>query len=302
MEKHTFTKWLYSEVTAARYALISLYEQRDRMMCIERPRLEKEYMEKVGSFEETVIKEELECQLLQKKQQMIQSAINRRQPIDEAAIDAELEQERQKMLQEAAGMEAAQGFGSITTEEGEELQELYREIVRNYHPQMHPELTEVHRQLFQKAQEAYRRRDLEALKMIHEMLSSTQEDEWMLEIMLKLSVDFQEGEEEAWNPDLEYATDYTLAAEMYKHFKPMVTESAIQEEWTRCRQTMDAVMEELEQIKLNFPFTAAEMLSDPAKIEEYKKDLERRLHTATAERERRTKRIRAMIESVAVNE
>ena len=303
MSKHTFTLWLHSEVTSTRCALLTLYEQRDKLRYIEGPRLEKEYMDKVGTYEETVIKEEIECELLQKKQQMIQTAINRREPIDEAAIDAELENQRQQMIQEAAEPAAPQEYAELSGEQGDELQELYRDIVKNFHPQMHSELTEAHRQLFQKAQEAYRRRDLAALKLIHEMLYSTQEDGLALESLLE-SLTGSKAEEatEEIAPNRDYATDYSLAAMIYCGFKPTNEEAAIQEEWTRYRQMTDSVMKEMDDMRLQFPYTASDMLSDPAKIEAYKEELAHRLRTATTERERRTKEIRAMIESVAGHE
>ena len=303
MSKHTFTLWLQSEVASTRCALLTLYEQRDKLQYIEGPRLEKEYMDKVGTYEETVIKEEIECELLQKKQQMIQAAINRREPIDEAAIDAELENQRQQMIQEAAGPAAPQEYAELSGEQNDELQELYHDIVKNFHPQMHPELTEVHRQLFQKAQEAYRRRDLEALKLIHEMLYSTQEDGLSLESLLEsLTGSKTEETTEEIAPNRDYATDYSLAAMIYCGFKTTNEEAAIQEEWTRYRQMTDSVMKEMDDMRLQFPYTASDMLSDPAKIEAYKEELAHRLRTATAERERRTKEIRAMIESVAIHE
>ena len=303
MSKHTFTLWLHSEVASTRYALLTLYEQRDKLQYIEGPRLEKEYMDKVGAYEETVIKEEIECELLQKKQQMIQTAINRREPIDEAANDAELENQRQQMIQEAAGPAAPQEYAELSGEQSDELQELYRDIVKNFHPQMHPELTEAHRQLFRKAQEAYRRRDLAALKLIHEMLYSTQEDGLALESLLEsLICSKAEESTEEIAPNRDYATDYSLAAMIYCGFKPTNEEAAIQEEWTRYRQMTDSVMKEMDDMRLQFPYTASDMLSDPAKIEAYKEELAHRLRTATTERERRTKEIRAMIESVAVHE
>ncbi|MGN0371779.1 MAG: hypothetical protein ACI4F3_03105 [Enterocloster sp.] len=304
MSEHTFTLWLQSEVTSARCALLTLYEQRDKLQYIEGPRLEKEYMDKVGSYEETVIKEEIECELLQKKQQMIQTAINRREPIDEAAIDAVLETHRQQMLQEAAGPAAPQEYAELSGEQSDELQKLYRDIVKNFHPQMHPELTEAHRLLFQKAQEAYRRRDLAALKLIHEMLYSTKEDGLALKLSFELLTGSktEEDAEEETDPGIDYATDYTLAAMIYSGFKPTNEEAAIQEEWTRYRQMTDCVMREMDDMRLRFPYTASDMLSDPAKIEAYKEELAHRLRTAAAERERRTKKICAMIESVTVYE
>lgn len=299
MSRHTFTLWLRSEAAAARCALLTLYEQRDKLQFIDGPRLEKEYMDKVGSYEETVIREEIECELLRKKQQMIQTAINRREPVDEAAIDAELEVYRQQMFQEAAGT-PQQEYANLSDEQSEELQKLYREIVKNFHPQMHPELTEAHRQLFQKAQEAYRHRDLAALKLIHEMLYSMQEDGLTLELFLELLPGGQPDEEETYE-ERDYAADYSLAAVIYSSFKPTEEEAAIQEERTRYRQMTDGVMAELEEMRLQFPYSASDMLSDPAKTEAYREELAHRLRTATGERERRTGEIRAMIESVAVH-
>lgn len=301
MSKHTFTIWLHREVASARCALLTLYEQRDKLQYIEGPRLEKEYMDKVGSYEENVIKEEIECELLQKKQQMIQAAINRREPIDEAAIDAELEKHRQQLFQEAAGS-PPQEYAELSGEQSDELQELYRDIVKNFHPQMHPELTEAHHRLFQKAQEAYRRRDLEALKLVHEMLYSAQEDEAVLELTLELLIGGKADEtEEEPDADRDHTTDYSLAAMIYSGFKPTNEEAAIQEELARYRQMTDSVMKETDDMRLRFPYTASEMLSDPAKIEAYKEELEHRLRSAAAERERRTKEIRAMIESEAAH-
>lgn len=303
MSKHTFTLWLHSEAASARCALFALFEQRDLLKYIEGPRLEKEYMEKIGSYEETVIKEEIECELLQKKKQMIQTAINRREPVDEAEIEAKLEAHRLQLLQEAAGPAAPQEYAEISGEQFHELQELYHDIVSNFHPQMHPEITEAHRQLFQKAQEVYRRRDLAELKLIREMFDRMQKEGITEKILQKLFSDVQVeySVEEETVPDRDYLTDYTLAAMIYPSFKPTVEEAAIQEEWIRYRRMTADVMKEIENMKQRFPLNVSDLLSDPAKMEAYKEELAYRMRTAAAERERRTKEIRTMIESVAAH-
>ena len=98
MENHSFLNWLEREVSSSRFALLALYEKRDKLRFIDGPTLERDYMDKVGKFEESIIQEEIEVELLEKKQQMIQAAINRREPIDEAAIDAEIEKLRQEKV------------------------------------------------------------------------------------------------------------------------------------------------------------------------------------------------------------
>lgn len=295
--------WLREEVVAARCALLTLYEQRDKLRYIEKPRLEKEYMDKVGTYEETVIQEEIECELLQKKQQKIQVAVNRREPIDEIKIDEELEDERQEMMKEAAGPEELDEYEELTVEESDRLQDLYSDIVQNFHPQIHPELTEAHRQLFQKAQESYRSRDVQAMNLVHDMLHSTQEEEADLEMLLEFLIDNEDDEESVEvSPRREFATDYSLAAMIYCGFKPTNEEAAMQEELARCRQMTDEIMQQMDDMKCQFPFNASDMLLDDVQIESYKEELEHRLRTATVEREQRAKEISAIIESVNSHE
>lgn len=260
------------------------------------PRLEKSYMDQFGADEEPVIREEMECELLREKQRLVQAALNRREPIDEAVIDAELERRRQQLLREAVGTAAPQEYAELSEEQGEELQALYHDIIRDFHPQMHPGQTEAHRQLFQKAQEAYRRRDLAALQLIHAMLRSTQEEEQALERLLELLADMVR--EEAEPAPAGSAADYSLAAVIYDAFRPTGEELALREEQERCRQLTDSVMKEMDELRQQFPYTAADMLSDPAKTAAYREELAHRLRAALAEQQRRTEEIRAMIEGV----
>ena len=58
MEKHSFLDWLEREVSSARFALLALYEKRDKLRFIDGPMLERDYMDKVGNFEESIIQEE----------------------------------------------------------------------------------------------------------------------------------------------------------------------------------------------------------------------------------------------------
>ncbi len=294
--ERSFKNWLYGETSAARCALLAVYEQRDMLRYIEGPQLEREYMEKLGNFEQIVIKEEIECELLKKKQQLVQAAINRREPIDESAIDAQLDQERQEKLREAAGEAMPEEFRNLSPEEGDELQKLYREIVRDFHPEMHPELSQVHRELFKKAHEAYRRRDLDSLKLIHEMLNKTEESGLTMELMVEL---LSGGEENVSMRD--YTTDYALVSIIYSAFKATAEEATIKEECAKYQQKAEDAMREIETMRSEFPYTAAEMLSAPEKVADYKAELELRLRNATAERERRRAEIRQLIESVEVD-
>ena len=290
MAKHSFTTWLQFEVHAARCALLKLIEEEDRLKYIERPQLERLYMEAIGHYEESVVKEEMECELLTTKQRLVQAAINRREEIDEAAIDAKIETLRKDMTAAAAG-EPPQDYTELSPEQSDTLQELYGKIVKEFHPSMHPEMTEAHRELYQKAQEAYRHRDLPALQLIWDMLAAS--DGEGLQIAFDLVLGDADDSERV--PDRDYTTDYSLAAELYTSFVPFQEEAAIIEEWERFKAQTSAKMEHLQVLRQEFPFNAKQMLSDPQQVAEYRQELEQRMRQAKTEHERLTREIEQMI-------
>ena len=132
------------------------------------------------------------------------------------------------------------------------------------------------------------------------MLTSADGDGIDIELLMSM-LDVSDIVEENKSADERFTADYTLAAELYGSFIPTSEEAAIQEEWTRYKQNIDEVMSEMENIKTQFPYTAAETLSDPDKLAEYKAGLEHRLYEATKERERLTKEIEKMKEVVVQN-
>jgi len=89
---------------------------------------------------------------------------------------------------------------------------------------------------------------------------------------------------------------------LYPHFRHTAEEASLQEEWERYKAEADGMMVVIENIQKDFPFSAAQMLSDPEHLAAYKKDLEYRLYEAQKERERLSQQIRSMIERVTVHE
>lgn len=294
MTTHSFTNWLKIEVHSARSALLRLYEEEERLKHIEGPRLEREYMEAVGHYEETVVKEEMECELLTTKQRLVQAAINRREEIDEVAIDQKIEELRKDMMDAAVGDPPPQPYADLSGEQSDELQNLYGQIVKQFHPQMHPEMTQAERELYQKAQEAYRRRDLPALKLIWEMLMSgyAQMELEMVEGPTELQANTEPVREESTR---DYTTDYSLASELYPGFIPLQEEAAILEEWKKYKEKAEEMLEALQQMKEKFPYSAQEMLENKEMLEEYKQNLENRMHIAKKQREQLTQNIKHMI-------
>lgn len=100
-------------------------------------------MQKIGMYEEQALKLELEVSLQEQKKLMIQAAINRREPVDLEAIEKQLDEERANQLNRLnetykAGTHQNE---TLTVEEKEELQCLYKDIVREFHPQVRSNMT-----------------------------------------------------------------------------------------------------------------------------------------------------------------
>ena len=285
MSEACYEIWFKNELELIQDALIKLYETRDKMMYIDRTLLEQKYMEAVGDFEENIIRAEIECELLEKKKQMIQSALNRREEINIAAIDAEIDKLREELLTEAKGSEV-NNLPQLTPEQQKELQSYYNDIVKNYHPASN-NLTPHQRQLYDKAVEAYRRFDLETLKLIWEMFFG--QDGSMIE--LRFSISSSSGEKMPY-----VAEHYDLAAELFEHLTKTEEDVIYLDEIKRYQQLSDKVVKDISDLKDTFPFNAEEMLNDPQKLEEYKQELNQRLYAAEQKQKKLEAEINKMLE------
>ena len=57
--------------------LLKSYEAYYFLKCIEAKKYEKNYMDKIGFFEEKILKAELDVEILEKKRELMQTAMNR---------------------------------------------------------------------------------------------------------------------------------------------------------------------------------------------------------------------------------
>lgn len=176
---------------------------------------------------------------------------------------------------------------------------MYRELVRNFHPQMHPELTAVQKELFQKAQEAFRRRDIPTLRLIYEMLVSTADYGDLLGLLQRQFP--TEDEEMNRTEQCEVSADYKLAALIYPNFRPTAMENSVRKEWIGYQKSIENKLEERNDLQKQFPYNAAEMLSDSATVEAYKEEPQQRLRQAKLNSERLRQMICTMLEGVSAH-
>lgn len=292
-----FAGWLAQEVESAQNALLTRIEQLDTLRYVEAPKLRSEYMVKIGTSEEEVLDAELNTKMLQRKLELIQIKRNRREPIDMAEIDQQIAAERKELLEQAEVADAAgQQLPQLTEEQQDELQKLYHKIVENFHPQVHPNLTDTEKALYEKAVEAYRSRNLDALKLIDEILFK---DNISLVLQASLSIDDAEDDEQHAAALAEaLSADYTLAKQLYPYFEPSqqdaVLRSAAERYTVQCEETED----EIEQLRQTFPFTAQSTLADSEKTKAYLEQLSLRKLRALDAQKTLTQKINSIMEEL----
>ena len=270
MRKQTFTAFLTAEVESARLALLAAYQERDRVLYVEAAPLRKKYMDIFGVVEDAVLRAELERHLLERKRDLIQIAINRREPVDLAAIEKLLEEEKAELLKQLESEDrTSKEMPELTEEQMQTMQRQYREINQAFHPSMHPEISETQRELFEKAQEAYRNQDPDAMKLVYDMLFEPVDFGALANVLREARADPLSPRQSFVKFAHELETDYALAKELYNCFLPAeedrVVSSAL-DIYTAKRHLME---EEIEAIRKGFPFNAVEVINDPAKQEEY---------------------------------
>lgn len=255
MRTQTFDDWLIREVAASRMALITAYEKRDHLLYVEAPSLRKRYMDAIGTVEESVLQAELEVSLLRRKAELIQIALNRRETVDLASIEAQLDAEKEEKI---AAMEQADltlnELPQLTAQQAQTLQGQYRAIIRNFQPAMNPDISDIQRELYQKALEAYKMQDAAAMQLIYDMLLAPLNMDGVLGVLLSEAVqqnDAAEERQELFHSIAdELATDYTLAKELYRCFAPREEDHVIQNALESYKSQREEILAEIDRIRV----------------------------------------------------
>ena len=290
MGNSCFAGWLAQEVESAQNALLTRIEQLDTLRYVEAPKLRNEYMVKIGTTEDEVLNAELDAKMLQRKLELIQIKRNRREPIDMAEIDQQIEAERQAMLVQAETDDAAsQRLPQLTEEQQAELQELYHKIVEGFHPQVHPNLTDTEKALYEKAVDAYRNRNLAALKLIDEILFKDD-----IAFALKTTLSVVEEEEQQQAAVLAEALSAVLPLLAGEEGQDAVLRAAA-ERYTVQREETET---EIEQLRQTFPFTAQATLAAPEKTKAYLEQLTLRKFRAQDAEKQLTQKLNRIMEEL----
>ena len=168
---------LKAETEKLRTELSMLLLERDELVFVICRNLETEYMLKLGGLEHQLYAKQCEAQRLKRKAELIQAALNRQKKPDFAKIDSLLDEEfaayQEKLDEQVRKMNEALKHGSaevLSPEDTKELKSLYRKIVKVLHPDLHPNISDAERQLFENAVTAYKNGDLLSIRAIYETI------------------------------------------------------------------------------------------------------------------------------------
>lgn len=199
---------LKAEIAALREILTTLVIERDHLLGVTCPEIEAAYLRELGGLEVEVFYARYEARMLKRVMELMRASINRNEHFDaetvfktvreeEAQYRAFCDELHKKAAAAAAAAELQKQRQNGTEETSQEainkaalLKKLYRRIVKEMHPDLHPDQDEATRDLFKKANAAYEQGDLKTLQEIAAMLDGeTPEDKEQLLASLKAERD-----------------------------------------------------------------------------------------------------------------
>lgn len=149
---------------------IKLLNDKDVLISWGKPQLEALYATRIGVHQIKLLQQQLRIKALKRKTELVQAAINTEQPYDvneiELIVALELSNLEQQIMNQTSEINAATSLLSNldTPERSSELKKLFKQLAKQLHPDVNPNLTSEQMELWHKVQKAYKYGDLEQLK------------------------------------------------------------------------------------------------------------------------------------------
>lgn len=164
---------LQDKVASLQQELLDLVEDHDHLLYVICVNIENDYMLKMGYLEVKAFELQLTFSRMRREISMIQACINRGEPVQPTVIQERLEAEfasfQAKLTDQLNQLDSALGRAKadcLSEDEAKELKQLYRQLVKAWHPDMNPNLGPEYAQLFERAVQAYRNGDLVTMRIL----------------------------------------------------------------------------------------------------------------------------------------
>lgn len=146
------------------------------------PNIMAHYATTIGVKEYETLNLDVEVRRLKATIEMIQAIANQGKKPNleqiEAAVEDELQSWKEKVDQMLSEITAGKDRlnNQMTTEESAELQKLYRMLAKKLHPDLNPDLTEKHKSLWARVQQAYGSGNLKEMRALALMVDDLPEE------------------------------------------------------------------------------------------------------------------------------
>lgn len=163
---------LLSRFDILRTEYIKVLNDKDVLLNWGKPQLEALYTIRVGLHQVEQLQLELRIKALKRKIEMVRSIIVRNLPLDVAAVEAvvaaELMEAEIQVMKQVQQVEASKQLLSNldTPERSTELRKIFKQLAKQLHPDVNPELTDEQREIWHKVKEAYENGNLEKIKAL----------------------------------------------------------------------------------------------------------------------------------------
>lgn len=164
---------LQDKVASLQQELLDLVGEHDHLRYVICVNIENDYMLKMGYLEVKAFELQLTFSRMRREISMIQACINRGEAVQLAVIQERLKSEfasfQAKLTNQLNQLDRALGRGQadcLSEEEMKELKQLYRQLVKAWHPDMNSNLGPEYAQLFERAVQAYRSGDLVTMRIL----------------------------------------------------------------------------------------------------------------------------------------
>lgn len=173
-----------------------LYAEKNDMLTHDEQVLTALYLNAVGQKQHEKYSLTVEIKMMTQRISLYQVYFNRNETPDKPAIEKEIKQQFEtylkKIAEETKRLALAKEFlteGFLPDAEVKKLKEVYRQIVKRLHPDLHPDQTAEEKDLFISAQAAYDLNDLNALNAILVSLGTSGAGPEALPVDLKAQVE-----------------------------------------------------------------------------------------------------------------
>ncbi len=237
----------------------------NRQVLIEwgKPQLEALYYARIGELQIELLQLQAETYSAKRKLEMMQAAINRNEEINLPFIDLMVELEMQEQLKKIEEEISKLGKAKHllanlnSPKRSAELRKIFREMAKELHPDINPDLPDSAKNLWNAAMKAYDDGDLESLRALR-----------------------------------------LLVCDMKNKNEEFTDENVLLTQVNLLKEGINRLLEEIENIRGQFPFTFEKQINDDAWVNEQRTSLKKEIETATEQKQQYENSISLFIQSL----